>query len=445
MGTVNNYGNVLLAAGSNTIDVQSLLNSALAAASAPITLLQQQQAAVQNQSVTLQSIETDIVALSTAVNSLAGSGGGVSALKATSSDSSVLTASADATATAQNHTVTVNSLATTSTYYTDPVASATATLAAGSFSLSVGTGAPTTITIDSTDNTLNGLAAAINGQNLGVTASVVNDTTGSRLAIVSNATGAAGNIGVASNTTGLVFHNAVTGANASLLVDGIPVTSASNTIQGVIPGVTLNLANANPSSSVSVSVASDSSTAQGAVNTFVSTWNKVIQDLNAQFAVGTGGSGAQPLESDSTVRDIQTQLLSAITYSITGNNGFVNLASIGVNLNTDGTLSVDSTKLDSAIASNTSSVQALMQGATGFATNLSNTLKLITDPSQGSIALDLQGMSQTSTDLGNQISDLQAAVSSQQKLLTAQYDQMQVALQELPQLQSQITQQLAGL
>jgi len=445
MGTVNNYGNVLLAAGSNTIDVQSLLNSAMAAAEEPLTLLENQQSTIQTQSSTLQSIENDISTLSTAVSSLSDTSGGVSALQATSSDNSVLTASADATATAQNHSITVNSIATTSTYYTDPVASSSTAIATGSFSLAVGSGTPTTITVDDTNNTLDGLAASINADNLGVTASVVNDASGARLALVSNTTGASSNISITNNTTGLTFNNAVTGANASLVVDGIPITSASNAISGVIPGVTLNLQSANPGETVNVSVSPDTSTAESAINSFVSAWNTVVGDLNTEFAVPADGSSAAPLESDSTLRNIQSQLLSAITYSISGNNGYVNLASIGLNMNDDGTISVDSTTLDNALATNSANVQTLMQGASGFATNLSNVLNLVTDPTQGLITLDLQGMSQTNQDLTNQINDMESSLTTEQQNLTAQYDQMQVALQEMPQIQSEITQQLAGL
>ena len=445
MGTVNNYGNVLLAAGSNTIDVQSLLNSAMAAAEEPLTLLENQQSTIQTQSSTLQSIENDISTLSTAVSSLSDTSGGVSALQATSSDNSVLTASADATATAQNHSITVNSIATTSTYYTDPVASSSTAIATGSFSLAVGSGTPTTITVDDTNNTLDGLAASINADNLGVTASVVNDASGARLALVSNTTGASSNISITNNTTGLTFNNAVTGANASLVVDGIPITSASNAISGVIPGVTLNLQSANPGETVNVSVSPDTSTAESAINSFVSAWNTVVGDLNTEFAVPADGSSAAPLESDSTLRNIQSQLLSAITYSISGNNGYVNLASIGLNMNDDGTISVDSTTLDNALATNSANVQTLMQGASGFATNLSNVLNLVTDPTQGLITLDLQGMSQTNQDLTNQINDMESSLTTEQQNLTAQYDQMQVALQEMPQIQSEISQQLAGL
>jgi flagellar hook-associated protein 2 len=445
MGTVNNYGNVLLAAGSNTIDVQSLLNAAISAAEQPLTLLQNQQSTIQTQSSTLQAIENDITTLSNAVSSLSNTGGGVSALQATSSDSSVLTASADATATAENHSITVNSLATTSTYYTDPVASSSTPIATGSFTLAVGSGTPTTITVDNTNDTLDGLAASINSQNLGVTASVVNDTSGARLALVSNTTGASSNIAITNNTTGLTFNNAVTGANASLVVDGIPITSASNTISGVIPGVTLNLQSANPGETVNVSVAPDTSTAESAINSFVSAWNTVIGDLNTEFAIPASGTAAAPLESDSTLRNIQSQLLSAITYSIGGNGGFVNLASIGLNMNDDGTISVNTNTLDNALASNPTNVQTLMQGASGFATNMSNVMNLITDPTQGLVTLDLQGMSQTNQDLSNQITQMESSLQTEQQNLTSQFDQMQVALQEMPQIQSEISQQLAGL
>jgi flagellar hook-associated protein 2 len=445
MGTINNFGNVLLPAGSNTIDVQSLLDTAMAAAEAPMNLLQQQQTTLQTQSSTLTAIENDINTLATAVTALGNSSGGVSALQATSSDNSVLTASADSTAATQNHSVVVNSLATTSTYYTDPVASSSTAIATGSFTLALGSNAPVTITVDDTDNTLDGLAASINSQNLGVTASVVNDANGARLAIVSNSTGAANDITIANNTTGLTFNNAVTGANAALLVDGIPISSTTNTVTGVIPGVTLNLTNADPNTAISISVAPDTSSAENAINTFVSAWNTAVQDLNSQFSVASDGSGVQPLESDGTVRDAQQQLLSAITYSIGGNAGFVNLASIGLNLNDDGTISTDSTTLSNALTNNFSNVQSLLQGTSSFSANMSTVLNQITDPTEGSFTLDLQGMSQTNQDLTDQITAMQATLQTQEQNLTTQYDQMQVALQELPMTQSQLTQQLGAL
>jgi flagellar hook-associated protein 2 len=445
MSTINNYGNVLLPAGSNTINVQTLLQSAEEANAIPLQLLQQEQSNLSTQTSAMQSIETDINTLQTAVSALSNTSGSVNSLTATSSDSNVLSASADPTATPGTHAIVVNSLATTSSYYTDAVASSSTAIANGSFQISVGGGQAATVTVDGTNDTLSALAAAINGQKLGVTASVITDANGARLAIVSNTSGSSGNVVVSNNTTGLTFNQAAAGANASLTVDGVPINSSSNTISSVIPGVTLNLAGAAPNSTVSLSIAPDASQATSAINAFVTAWNKVVQDLNSQFDVASDGSGGGPLEADNTLRGIQSQLLSAVTTSISGNNGFVNLASIGVNMNDDGTLSVDSGVLSNALGSNFGSVQSMLQGTSGVATFLSTTLNQITDPSQGSITLDLQGMSQTSQSLTQQIDTMQSQLTVQNQALASQYAQMETTLQEMPLLQQQITQQLTSL
>ena len=142
MGTINNFGDVLLPAGSNTIDVQSLLTAAITAAQAPLQALQSQQATVETQSSALQSIQSDITSLSTAVSALSDPTGAINALNAASSDPSLLTASADSTAQAGTHSIVINSLATTSSEYTNAVASGTTAIATGSFQIAVGSGAP---------------------------------------------------------------------------------------------------------------------------------------------------------------------------------------------------------------------------------------------------------------------------------------------------------------
>ena len=445
MGSINNFGNVLLPAGSNTIDVQSLLSSAIAATQAPLTLLQQQQTTVQTQSAAMQSIGNDVTALTTAAHALTDSTGAINALAAASSNTNVLSASADATAQAGTHSIVVNSLATTASDYTNAVASATTALATGSFQIAVGSAAPATVTVDGTDNTLNGLAAAINGRNLGVTASVITDANGARLALVSNTAGSSGTLTISNNTAGLTFNQAAAGTNASLTVDGVPVSSTSNTVLGVIPGVTLNLAGAAPGTTVNLTLTPDVNQASSAVNQFVSAWNKVIGDINAQFNVSANGTGGGALEADNNLRDIQNQLLSSVTYSIAGNNGLVNLSSIGINMNTDGTLSLDAGTLSNALSGNFAAVQNLLQGTSGVGSFVANTLNQISDPTQGSIALDLQGMSQTNTDLAQQINAMQTLISSQTQALTQEYAQMQTTLDEMPQLQQQMTEQLAGL
>jgi flagellar hook-associated protein 2 len=245
----------------------------------------------------------------------------------------------------------------------------------------VGSDPAATVTVDSTNNTLSQLATTINSQNIGVTASVIQDSNGYRLALVSTASGAPGDIAVSGNTTSLSFTKAVTGTNASLVVDGIPISSASNTVSNVINGVTLSLGSPSPSTPVTVNVNPDTTQATTAINNLVSAYNTVITEINSQFNVASDGSGGGPLETDNSLRDVQAQLLGAISHAIPGNSGIVNLASIGVNFNNDGTLSVDSGALNSALSSNFSAVQNLLQNSTnGFSQNLSTVLSNINAP-----------------------------------------------------------------
>jgi flagellar hook-associated protein 2 len=115
---------------------------------------------------------------------------------------------------------------------------------------------------------------------------------------------------------------------------------------------------------VTVNVNPDTTRATTAINKLVSAYNSVITEINSQFNVAADGSGGGPLEADNSLRDIQSQLLAAISYSVPGNSGVVNLASIGVNFNNDGTLSVDNGKLSAALSSNYPAVQNLLQNTT---------------------------------------------------------------------------------
>jgi len=300
--------------------------------------------------------------------------------------------------------------------------------------------------VDSTNNTLSQLASSINNQNIGVTASVIQDANGYRLALVSNNSGAPGDLTISGNTTNLPFTKAANGANANITVDGVPISSASNTVSNVINGVTLNLGSPSPNTPVTLNVSPDTTQASTAINNFVTAYNTVIGDFNSQFNVASDGTGGGPLESDSSIRQAQGLLLGAVAYSIGGNNGIVNLASIGVNLNDNGTLSVDSGALNSALSSNFSSVQNLLQNSTtGFSQNLQSVIGTLTGPQSGILTLDSQNITSTGQDLNQQITDLQAALVAQEQVLTATYSKVNATLQELPLLENELTQQLAAI
>ena len=429
------------------IDVSTMVSAAMANQEAELQQLQNQQSSITTEQNTLSGIDNDIQTLSNAVFSLTDPAGQLTDIAATSSDPSILTASAISGATSGNSTVVVNNLATTSSEYSASVATSSTPIASGTLTIQIGTNTPATITIDNTDNTLDGLAQAINNANIGVSASVINDANGARLAIVSNTSGAPGDLTITSSSGALNFTKAVTGTNASLTVNGIPISSASNTVTGAIPGVTLNLSAANPNETVTLTTGPDVTQQEDAIKSFVSAYNTVIGDLNTQFQVSSSTNQPGPLQADSTLALAQSQLLQSISSTMTGNGSINSLADLGITMNNDGTLSVDSSTLAGALQSDPNAVQSFFQATQtgGFGNNLYNQVNSIADPVDGSIAQDVNGLQQSQSDITQQISDFQNQLTTQQQQLTQEYDQVDVTLQELPLLLQQVNQQLASL
>jgi flagellar hook-associated protein 2 len=433
-----------LGASSPGIDVTAAVNSAVTAAEAPETAWENQLSTLQSQSSAISQLETDVSNLDNDVQGLNSITGPLSAMTVSSSNSGVVTGSAAPGSTAGNHVVVVNSLATTGSWISGDFANSTTDLPAGSFTITTGSGA-TTITTDGTE-TLTDVANQINGDNLGLTASVVTDATGSRLAIVANSSGSAANFTVTGGA-GYGFTQAATGQNASLTVDGISISSASNTVTGAVPGLTLNLQSASPGTQISLNAQQDTSSAASAINQFVSDYNTVVSFLNTQFTY-TSGSGQGVLATDSAVRSLQSAVLGALSYTNTPASGTTtvpNLTSLGISVNNDGTLTVDSGTLQDTLQNNFGDVQSFFQGTSlnGFANSLDQTLTSFTDPSDGAFTVDLQSISNQETDLNNDITNFQTNyIQPLQTQLQNDYSQAEIALQELPNEMKQISEEL---
>jgi flagellar hook-associated protein 2 len=441
-----NLGSLLSALGSSStgIDVASAVSQAMAALSLPEKQWQAEQQTLQTQTSGINQIQTDVAALQNSLTALGDPVGALTSMTAQSSDTSIVYGSAAPGTATGSHVVVVSNIASSAAAYsTVPVASGSTTLAAGSFVLTVGAGSPTTITIGGGVNTLDQVASSINTQQLGVTASVVNDSSGSRLAIVSNTTGSADGFTV-SAANGMTFQQTSVGEDASLTVDGIPIDSASNTVTGAIAGLTLNLVGAAVGGQVTIAVAPDSTSVSQAIASFVGAYNTAIGDVNSQYSISASNQEG-PLSGDSTVRMLQDTLLSAASYS-GGGNGVSTLASLGITMNNDGTLSLNSTTLSTAIQSNFAAVQTFMQGtaSNGFVASLNNQLNALTDPASGAFTVDLQSITNETKDLQNHINDFQAYLNAQQVLLTAQYNAVDIILQQLPQQQAQINAELGN-
>lgn len=436
-------------ASSSGLDVTSAVNSAVTAAQAPENTWKSQQSTLQSQASALQQIQSYASNLDDDIQSLNSLTGPLSARTVSSSNSNAVTASAASGSTSGNHVVVVNNLATTASWTSGVFASSSTALPAGSFTITTGSGSTATVTTDGSE-TLSDVANQINGDNLGLTASVITDANGSRLAIVANSSGSAANFTVDdTGSTGFGFTQPSTGANASLTVDGIAISSATNTVTGVIPGVTLNLLSANPGVQVSLGVSQDVSQVTSAINQFVSDYNTAISALNSQFTY-VAGSGEGVLSTDSSVRNLQSALLGALSYTYTPSSGTTtvpNLSSLGISMQNDGTLTVDSSSLQSALQNNFSDVQNFFQGSSfnGFANSLDQQLTSFVSPSNGAFTVDLQSMNSEYNDLATQISDFETNYITPLKTqLQSEYSQAEILLQQLPIQMKQINAELGG-
>ena len=301
-------------------------------------------------------------------------------------------------------------------------------------------GTPTTITT-TTGETYAQLADAINALNLGVTATAGSDSNGTNLTVASSD----GTTPFTINEPAFGFTQAVAATDASLTVDGVPIDSASNSVTGAIPGVTLTLLGASSGTPVNLTVASDASQVSTSINQFVTDYNTALGLVNTQFAFtsttnssGSTTSGQGVLASDPTVVSLQSTLEQALNYVYTPSSGTTTVSSLsdlGIAAGTDGTLSVDSTTLDNALANNPTDVQNFFEGAAlnGFANSMYNALNTFTEPADGAFTVDLNSISATSASLTSEINDFETGyIANQQTLLTADFTKAEVALQKCP-------------
>ena len=166
---------------SSGIDVASTVSEILAADRAPEQLWQAQQQAISQQTSALNQLNSEAASLVDSLSSLQDPLGALAAQETTSTQPSLVTATAGGTAATGNHVIVVSNLASTASWYSSAVADGNTAFAAGSYELTVGTGdsqTTTTISIGNGVNTPNQLATYINGLKLGVTANVVTDSTG---------------------------------------------------------------------------------------------------------------------------------------------------------------------------------------------------------------------------------------------------------------------------
>ncbi|HQZ37902.1 MAG TPA: flagellar filament capping protein FliD [Vicinamibacterales bacterium] len=347
--------------GFNDIDFNLILNSIMQQESQPLRALEDQQTALRSRVTTLDLLANRVSALETASDALS-SASAAASFKATTSDATALGVSAGSGAVPGRYDIVVSQLARAQvTASTSTVPDADTTIVADGGTLTIG---GETITL-SGPVTLAQLAAAINGAaDAPARASVVQSAPGSfQLVLTGKSTGEANAFAVTSGLSGgsgVAFGaNAVDASDAELTVNNIPITSASNTLDSVVPGTTVTLYRQDPTATVVVDVASDPSALKTRLESFVSAYNDLVKFANDQSALAGKGDQSS-IGRDPVLRQLRSSLRSALTTAYPNAGSFQSLAEIGVELQQNGTLELESAKFDAAIAHGLDDVAALL-------------------------------------------------------------------------------------
>lgn len=324
--------------------------------------------------------------------------------------------------------------------------------AVGQGVLNIGVGSKSlALNVAGTD-TLSDVADNINQSpdNPGVTATVVYGTGGAHLLLSSSQTGQANGFSIsagASSSSGLLAlanqldtPGTSEAKDAQLTLDGIAVTSASNSVSGAIDGVTINLTEAGSSS---ITVSQNTSVATDAVQAFVDAYNGYAGTVATLSSYDSQTKVAGVLLGDATLNSVQRSVSSLLSARVPG-NAIGSLASLGITRAADGTLSVDSSKLNGALTNNPAAVQNLFAGADGYATTLSKALGGFTDPG-GLIATREQSLTSSLTNLDTQQSALDARSAVYEKQLRQQYTALDTLTAKLNNTSSYLTSALKQL
>lgn len=444
------------------LDTQSIISKLMDVERAPEKVLQAKQKTYQSQSSVYTQLNTALTNLQNLAEGM-NTSSGFMATQSSAADSSVLTVSSTNSATPGTHTLQVTSLARSqrqvSTGYADGTVFNT-----GTFTIDDGAGNVTSVNLAEGSNNLAGLASAINGSGANVTASIINDgsATPNRLVIngndIKNYTFDFSGLGQAPATDGAAVQlptlldstdpSYQAGSPASFLLDGVTMTKNSNTVSDALSGVTLNLL--KEGATTTFNVTNDTTAITKKITDFIAGYNSAISIINKQSTYDATNKTAGVLSGDTTLRSIQNQLQSLLTTTVSGLNGpYQNLAQLGITSDkSDGTLSVDSTKLTTALSNNYKNVVDLFShnnAAGSLATNqygiaqqfnvvLEGMVHFYEGPSSthnGIIATRIHGLQSSVSDINDQISDMEDRIAAMQAGMETKFNAMESLVSNL--------------
>lgn len=465
MATISSPG---IASG---LDIQSIVSQLVALEKAPLTQLKTQATSLQTKLSTMGTIKSQVSALGDAAAKLS-KASGWDPVKATSSNPSAVGVTVKAGAPATSITMEVQNLAKAQSTASAAVTTGTAmgtgsmTIELGQWSgssFTAGSGTPVTIDIEAGDDSLSEIAAKINESDAGVSATVLRDASGERLLVRSKATGeenafritVADDDGDDTDAAGLSrlafgvgnangMSRSQSAENAQATINGVPITSASNTLSGTLTGMTIQLSQ-ETTAPVNIDVTNDTEAIRSNVKAFVDAYNTLNTTLTSALRYDEATKTAGPLQGDATTVGLQNALRGMMR-SVSASTPYSRLSDVGIELKSGGKLEIDATKMDAAL-DNLDDLKALFTStsneatATGFGWKIKNFAEGLID-ADGTVSNKTDALKASIKRNSLDQDRVNEKAARSEKRLLAQYNAMDAAVGSLNGLSAFVSQQI---
>jgi flagellar hook-associated protein 2 len=466
--------------GSN-LDVKTIVSQLMAVEAQPLNQITKKEASFQAKLTSFGLVKSALSTLQSAAQTLNLSST-YSTVKASVADSSYFSAAINGTAPAGTSSVEVKKLAEAQKLTSASLAAKDTAVGMGTLTISVGsysdaatppvtftekTDSAKTITIDSSNNTLEGLRDAINKSEAGVNATIINDGTGYRLSLTSKETGTESAVKITATENGAAglarfafdasaggvsnLTQNVAAQNALIKVDGIEISKPSNTISDAIQGVTLTLTKTMAEdTNTKLTLTRDTSTVRNALDAFVKAYNAVNKQITDATAFNTTTGKGSTLTGDATMRSIQTQLRNSITTPVPGTQpGLSVLSDVGISFQKDGSLAIDSAKLDKVLADPQKDLSKLFstaaEGGSGYGTRINSLVSGMIFGADASVNGRIDGITASIKGLSTQREAFLLRLASVEKRYNAQFTALDTAIAGMTRTSTFLTQQLAAM
>lgn len=418
------------------LDTASIISQLVEIKRAPVYRLQNDKKGYQDQISALGTLKTKLLALQTAARKL-DTASEFSSAKATSSVTDALTATASGSAAPGQYDIVVQTLATAQKLQSQGYANKLDNVGSGTVSLTVG-GETKTLNLVGV-NTLEGLAQLINDNVAGVSASIINTgdaATPYRLVVNGTEAGTANaftlDLSGLSGGVSPIMTTRTAAADATLLVDGLPVTATSNNPADVISGVTLHLLEADAGQHITVAVERDTDGISDKVKGLIDAYNDLTSYIQKQSAAD--GS----LEGNTAAHTVKSRMDSLFTSALTDGLGDVTLlAQLGVSRGQDGTLEFDEKEFKDTLADQFGSVRDFFikrDGNVGKASLIDTAIKALTSSTDGVFKFSTDSLNKRIEYADDTIARYERSIDSYQTTLQRRFTAME---QMVSQLQSQ--------